>query len=202
MKNNPWTYNSADAVAYQRDNEHFCEPLWVSERLFEEEEFKGGIYDPACGFGNIVISAMRLGLRSYGSDLVFRGWDSTPQDFLLHHDRHDNFVTNPPFDIIREFTEHALSLARRKVAIIIPTSRLNAAHWLRKAPLRRIWLLTPRPSMPPGHVIKDGGKITGGKTDYAWAVMEKGYKGEPEIKWLHRDTDDTLESKDHDTARA
>jgi hypothetical protein len=31
------------------------------------------------------------------------------------------------------------------VAIIFPTARLNAARWLQDTPLRRIWLLTPRP---------------------------------------------------------
>lgn len=54
-------------------------------------------------------------------------------------------------------------------------------------PLRRVWMMTPRPSMPPGHVITAGGKITGGKMDYCWLVWEAGYEGEAEIKWLRRD---------------
>jgi hypothetical protein len=44
------------------------------------------------------------------------------------------------------FALHALSLATAKVAMIFPVARLNAAHWLRATPLRRVWLLTPRPS--------------------------------------------------------
>ena len=47
--------------------------------------------------------------------------------------------------------------------------------------------MTPRPSMPPGGVIKAGGKVGGGKSDYCWLVFQIGYAGEPVMKWLRRD---------------
>jgi hypothetical protein len=170
--------------------EWYVEPSWCSERLFAVEEFSGTIYDPACGMGRIPLAAMRAGLRALGSDMVNRGWDSTPQNFFLHRTRHPNIVTNPPFDIAPEFAQHALQIATRKVAIIFPTARLNAAHhWLSSAPLVRIWLLTPRPSMPPGDYILAGKKPGGGKMDFCWLVFEHGYDGEPKARWLHRDGD-------------
>lgn len=183
----PWTHVSPYSPAYVRVDEHYVEPEWVSKRLFEEEKFQGRIYDPCCGFGRIVKAAFAAGHTAYGSDITDRGWDSTPQDFIGHMSPHDNLVFNPPFDIAPAFIIHAVTLARRKVAAIFPTARLNAASWMRVSPLRRVWLLTPRPSMPPGHVITSGGKVGGGKTDYCWAVFEKGYQGAPEMKWLHRD---------------
>jgi hypothetical protein len=183
----PWTHVAPHSPAYPRVDEHYVEPEWVSKRLFEAETFSGGIYDPACGFGRIVISALRAGHQALGSDLVDRGWDSTPQNFLTHNHIHDNIVSNPPFDIFREFTEHALKLARRKVALIMPTARLNAARWLLETPLQTVWLLTPRPSMPPGYVIQAGGKVGGGKSDYCWLVFEQDYDDLPTVCWLHRD---------------
>jgi hypothetical protein len=174
----------------REENEHYVEPFWCSERLFVEESFEGGVYDPCCGFGRIVISSLKAGLRGYGSDLIDRGWDSTrtPHDFLSSDDeQHDNIVCNPPFNIADTFALHALKLARRKVAIVFPTARLNAAHWLRGIPLRRVWLMTPRPSMPPGYTITAGEKPGGGKMDYCWVVFEKHYLGTPEIHWLRRD---------------
>jgi len=182
----PWTH-VAHSKAYPRVNEHYVEPPWVSERLFDEEKFIGAIYDPACGFGRVVVSALQAGHKAYGSDKVHRGWDSTPQDFFLHKSIHDNIVSNPPFDVFQEFTERAMVRARRKVAMIMPTARLNAARWLMELPLRRIWLLTPRPSMPPGHVLQANGKVGGGKSDYCWLVFEHGFQGEPEMRWLRRD---------------
>lgn len=180
-----------DAHIWMREeNEHYVEPAWCSARLFQEEKFFGAIYDPCCGFGTIVIEALKAGHVGYGSDIIDRGWGSTrtPHNFLSSADeRHDNIVCNPPFKIAGTFANHALMLARRKVAIVFPTARLNAAHWLQGTPLARIWLMTPRPSMPPGHVIKAGGKPGGGKMDFCWVVFEHGYSGEPTVRWLRRD---------------
>lgn len=170
------------------DDEWYVEPEWCSERLFAVESFSGDIYDPCCGMGRIPLAAMRAGLRALGSDIVHRGWDTTPQNFFLHHSRHKNIVCNPPFDIAPEFAKHALQVATRKVAIIFPTARLNAAHhWLKRTPLRRILLLTPRPSMPPGSYILAGKKPGGGKVDFCWLIFEHGYDGDVATDWLHRD---------------
>ncbi len=106
---------------------------------------------------------------------------------MLCTDQFDNIVTNPPFDNARQFALHALKLVARKVAIIFPTARLNAAKWLNATPLARIWFLTPRPSMPPGHVIAAGEKPGGGKTDFVWLVFDRGHNGNPTFGWLHRE---------------
>jgi len=183
----PWTH-TAGATAYARVDEHYVEPHWVSERLFQEEKFTGGIYDPACGLGRIVESAIDAGHIAHGADLVDRRGRGNVQDFLLDHtSAPNNIVSNPPFDIFEAFTKHALERASHKVALIMPTARLNAARWLYDTPLQSVWLLTPRPSMPPGHVIRANGKVGGGKSDYCWLVFEHGYSSHPELKWLHRD---------------
>jgi hypothetical protein len=182
----PWTH-TAGAPAYPRIDEHYVEPFWVSERLFAAERFEGRIYDPACGFGRIVISAQKAGYQAYGSDIADHGWDSSLQNFFSFSSLHNNIVSNPPFKEIERFARHALARATCKVAMICPTARLNAARWLESTPLRRIWLLTPRPSMPPGAYINAGGKVGGGKSDYVWLVWQHGYRGEPAMGWLRRD---------------
>jgi hypothetical protein len=73
--------------------------------------------------------------------------------------------------------------------MIFPTARLNAARWLHGTPLQRVWLLTPRPSMPPGETILRGERPGGGKTDFCWLVWDRGYVGAASIDWLHRDGD-------------
>jgi hypothetical protein len=54
-----------------------------------------------------------------------------------------------------------------------------------------VWLLTPRPSMPPGEVIARGEKPGGGKTDFCWLVFDRTHSGPPELRWLHRDRSGT-----------
>ena len=111
----------------------------------------------------------------------------TPQDFLTYSDQFDNIVTNPPFGIIKGFITHAVSCSRRNTAAIFPVARLNAARWLQDLPLRKIWLMQPRPAMPPGDYIRAGGKVGGGRVDFCWLVFEHGHTGAPELAWLHRD---------------
>lgn len=176
----------------REEHEHYVEPQWCSQRLFEVEQFDGAIIDPCCGFGRIPEAAKNAGYIIGASDIVDRGYKSPAFhtcDFLTDQRRPfaSNIVCNPPFDIFEKFARHALEVTTGKVAMIWLVPRLNAARWLSGTPLRRIWLLTPRPSMPPGHVISAGQKPGGGTQDFAWLVWERGYQGKPELGWLHRD---------------
>jgi hypothetical protein len=172
--------------AYDR----YVEPMWCSTALFAVERFQGLVWDPACGLGNVLKAARSAGYSTYGSDIAEDATGAI-QDFLTAIAPAPKFsvVCNPPFSLIGKFAERALELGACKVAMICPTARLNAAHWLELKPLSRIWLLTPRPSMPPVEVILRGEKPGGGRTDFCWLVFEPDYEGEPMIGWLHRETE-------------
>jgi len=177
------------AHIFDRDvRDFYSEPAWCSERLFAVELFNGLIWDPACGLGTIPRSACAAGLSSFASDIADHGYGER-RDFLAASAPTTifNVVTNPPFRSAREFVERALTVGASKTAIIFPTARLNAAHWLETLPLARIWLLTPRPSMPPGEVILRGEKPGGGKTDFCWLIFDRTHEGPPSLTWLHRD---------------
>jgi hypothetical protein len=175
-------------IWYRETNEHYVEPAWCSERLFEVEAFSGAVHDPCCGLGTIPEAARRAGLTASASDLVDRGYGRARiEDFFGSTERQDNIVCNPPFKVASQFVLHGLTLTSRKIAIIFPIARLNAAHWTAETPLWRVWLLSPRPSMPPGHVIAAGRKPGGGKVDFCWLVFERGHQGPVELRWLHRD---------------
>jgi len=168
----------------------YVEPSWVSERLFAVEKFEGGIWDPACGIGRIADAARRADHFVLATDIVDRGY----AHFTGRYDffnckgmKAANICCNPPFAVCDQFVRHALEFSLLKVAMIWLTRRLNAARWLQDTPLARIYLLTPRPSMPPGHVILAGEKPGGGTQDFCWLVFSRAHKGPPELRWLHRD---------------
>lgn len=182
-------------------HDHYVEPGWVSRRLFQIERFDGCVVDPSCGFGNIVRSAIDEGLDARGYDIVKRSdFCLEERDFLdwrwpdarpAH-----NIVSNPPFGICdnakgrKGYVELALERAERKVALLLPANWIQGdkrSRWLAGTPLRRVLFITPRPSMPPGHVIAAGAKPGNGTTDYAWFIWLKGFDGRPEIGWLRRE---------------
>lgn len=171
----------------REEHEHYVEPLWCSARLFQVVPFYGSIRDPACGFGHIVLSARRRGYTATGADIVSRGFPCRQENFLHSVKPQDNIVCNPPFNLFREFAEHALVNAQKKVAMIWTIRTLPAARWLEHTPLEMILFLTPRPSMPPGHVIAAGGKPGGGKQDFCWLIWNQAHRGPAQVGWLHRD---------------
>jgi hypothetical protein len=184
-----------DAHIFEKAKDGFyVEPAWVSERLFEEEKFADTIYDPACGWGTILRSAQAAGYHNViGGDVVDRRqfrFSFRQTDFLNGVDESwrtgVSVVCNPPFDHVEEFCRKACKIAN-KVAMIMLMRRLNAAHWLDDLPLKMVYLLTPRPSMPPGAWIAAGNKPGGGTQDFCWLVFSKRYRGEPQLQWLNRD---------------
>jgi hypothetical protein len=182
----------ASHIFPKEQHSHYVEPAWCSRRLFDVERFDGHIYDPACGFGTIVISALERGLHAAGSDIINRGWDSTltPSDFLKWNRVHDNIISNPPYDELERFVTHMVACSRLKTVALLPLARIVASHWLKQLPLVRIWLLTPRPSMPPGAYIQAGGRVGKGRQEFCWAVFDKtdaGAATAPVMDWLHRE---------------
>ncbi len=171
----------------REEHEHYVEPAWCSRRLFDVETFIGAIDDPFCGFGMIPRSAANAGHDITSSDIVDRGYGHGDIDFFESTWTQDNIVSNPPFDQFRRAAEHALTLSSRKVAMIWLVRTLPAARWLRDTPLVRIWFLTPRPSMPPGHTIMAGKKPGGGKQDFCWLVWDKAQTVPATVGWLHRE---------------
>jgi len=168
----------------------YVEPSWVSERLFAVEKFDGTIWDPACGIGRVTEAARRAGYRTLATDIADRGYPHFDGlvDFLdCGRMPAANICTNPPFTVCDQFVRRALELVPGKVAMIWLARRLNAARWLQNTLLARVYLLTPRPSMPPGQVILAGEKPGGGTQDFCWLVFSRAHKGPPELRWLHRD---------------
>ncbi len=178
---------------------HYVEPAWCSERLFAIESFGAPgalVLDPAAGWGNIPRVAAAAGYTAMASDIVDR-LDRRGLDGVRFHIC--NFLEespvrsawsiacNPPFDHIKEFCERGLEIATYKVAMIVPLRRLPAARWLESLPLETVYLLTPRPSMPPGTWIEAGNIPGGGSQDFCWLVFNKRAGAvAPRFRWLSR----------------
>jgi hypothetical protein len=178
----------------------YVEQQWVTEQLLQAEFAIdgmlswGAIWDPACGQGNVLRAAHDFGYLVHATDIAFRGYAGgkglfQELDFLGGIDfvrsaapkRNFSIVSNPPYSykkgISEAFVRRALELATDKVAMLLPVKwqASQARHRLfTEFPPARIWVLSERPSMPPGDVVKALGDAAfkRGKVDYMWVVWD------------------------------
>lgn len=163
---------------YERDDhDWYVEETWNVARLFERVPFDGRIHDPCCGMGTIVKEAMRRGFKASGSDIADRGYQFAVGDFFGSTTKHDNIVTNPPYKIALSVIEHALRLARRRVAVL---TQIKFLAGQKRYPLftdprmEKVIVFSRRPNMPPGKMLREHGESIrgGGSIDYCWLVWD------------------------------
>lgn len=106
----------------------------------------------------------------------------------------DNIVMNPPFfrgKGAEAFIRRALRIAQRKVAAFVETrflgSEARAGGFYLEHPPTSIWMVTPRPSCPPGDYLAAGNKAEGGRQDCCWIVWDKTTNERQPIRWLTQD---------------
>jgi len=183
---------NARSSGYERQaQDWYREPRRAIDALLDVENFECGIWDPACGAGNIVQAALDRKIPAIGYDIVDRGFPGTHvYDFLgLCSDggaeTNMAIVTNPPFNLAVEFALHALTLTREKVCILQRTTWLEGERRYRtlfsKGHLMRVWQFRSRISMPPGD---SDAEPKGGSVSFAWFVFSRAHNGSFTGGWL------------------
>lgn len=182
---------------YEREEDDFyVDPPWCTEALVAAEgaRLKPRCWDPACGRGTIPLELRRLGVDpgALGSDKVDRGFGNR-FDFLAQQtpviDGYTSIVSNPPYAAAETFARVALSIAPY-VALLVQAkflySQARYRFFMEYRP-SRIYHLSQRPSMPPGHLL-DKIAAKGGKMDFAWVVWDAYDAGKPplstRVDWL------------------
>jgi hypothetical protein len=189
------------AHVFQRDpHDWYVENQACTRALLRVERFFGTVWNPACGQGNIMRACRATGLEAVGSDVVRRAgfdddaWWCGVGDFLQDSraPSFESIITNPPFFKAKgteAFIRKALRVARHKVAIFTDVKFLaggaRASGLYAEHPPSRVWILSPRPSCPPGEWLKAGNKAGGGTADWVWAVWSLTEPRQPtQLNWL------------------
>lgn len=175
----------------------YVEERFATRELLKREQFPSVIYDPCCGRGHILAEANLAGYRPIGSDIVLRQWVGPMDaywagafDFLTHAPVVTNMgdvgvIMNPPFrhgdaaQGIEGFVRKAMTLPHvQKIAAFVPARFLwgkdRAQQFHQTVPATSVYMITPRPSCPPGPVWEDAPEEVGGGADeFAWMVWER-----------------------------
>jgi len=189
-----------DAKRYQ----FYPTPPDAVRALLRKVEFKGKILEPACGTGNISMELIAAGydpVDVLSSDYGDFGYGTPYTNFFDIEDHFANVVTNPPFskkqkkkkgdppiDPEAEYNDggdvprwirHALRLATRKVALLLPLFMLGGKERYtiyQTCPPRLVLPFVERLSF-----VESGSEY---EKTCAWFVWHKGFKGKPEVEWL------------------
>ena len=160
------------------------------EMLLELEQFAPVIWEPACGEGHISKVLQAHGYQVISTDLVYRGFgDPEPLDFLK--ETLDGFegdiITNPPYSTGLEFVQRALESVRPggKVAMFLKVQFLEGQKrgaFFKNTPPRIVYISRSRLAC-----YKNGDMSVKPESAiaYAWYVWEKGFTGDPVIKWFN-----------------
>lgn len=160
------------------------------EMLLALEPFSPLIWEPACGEGHISKVLQAHGHDVISTDLIYRGFgDPEPMDFLTETfpDFEGDIITNPPYSAGLEFVERALETVRLggKVAMFLKVQFLEGkrrGELFAKTPPRTVYISRSRLAC-----YKNGDLSTNPESAiaYAWYVWEKGFTGDPVIKWFN-----------------
>jgi hypothetical protein len=166
------------------DNDWYVEPEWCVEALKARVPLIGGVHDPCCGMGTIP----RV-MGGTGADLVDRGYGYPQRDFLEDFAAYDNIVTNPPYGIAQQIIEHALKIAKWRVAALVQVKFLASQrrHGLfTRDETEKVLMFSRRPSMPPGEMLRESGESIrgGGSIDFCWVVWCRGNLAPTVLDWV------------------
>ena len=154
-------------------------------------ELSKDIWECACGGGHMAEVLIEHGYDVYATDLVDRGYGAEFVNFLDLYDYgyyDGDIVTNPPYKYAKEFVEQAIRYIPEgnKVCMLLKIQFLEGKarkKLFEKYPPKYIYVYSERQQCALNGDFEKYKK--GGKTQaYIWIIWEKGFKGEPVIRWI------------------
>jgi hypothetical protein len=185
------TLGSSNHVPEEREAfDYYATDPRAVEMLLELEQFSPVIWEPACGEGHISKVLQAHGYEVISTDLIYRGFgDPEPLDFLKEslEDFEGDIITNPPYKYALEFAEQALNSVQpgRKVAMFLKLQFLEGKsrkQFFLHNPPKVVYVSSSRLICAMNGEFS---KYPSSAVAYAWFVWEKGFQGDPIIKWIN-----------------
>ena len=189
------TLGASNHSEYERQQHDYyaTEPRAV-ELLLAEERFAPTIWECACGEGHLSKVIEKAGYSVISTDLIYRGFGYPASvDFLSRKDEGcfaGDIITNPPYKYALEFVEQALRVVMpsRKVAMFLKLTFLEGRKrkdFFKDNPPKTIYVSSSRLLCAKNGEFEKMRDAGGSAVAYAWYVWEKGYSGDPVVKWIN-----------------
>lgn len=176
----------------RQENDFYATDSIAIDKLLAYETPNKNIWECACGQGDLSERLEEYGYSVYSTDLIDRGYGQGGIDFLEQTTKwKGDILTNPPYKYAKEFVLQALDLIenKRKVYMFLKLTFLEGIARYRdlfsKHPPKTIYVFSQRVMCAKNGDFEGMKKGGGSAVAYAWYVWEKGYKGDPVIKWVN-----------------
>lgn len=161
----------------------------ATRALLAEEKFSENIWEPAAGHHLISNELENAGYKVKSTDIADYGFGDELGNFLEFEDSYDgDIVTNPPYELANDFAIKALEVIPEghKVAMFLRTLFLEGQKRYEKLfsinPPKIVYVFSTRVVSDKNDDFNHGSAVS-----YSWFVWEKGFKGDPVIKWIRID---------------
>lgn len=180
----------------REENDYYATSPKAVEMLLEQETFAHDIWECAAGEDHIANVLRKHGYSVLSTDIIDRTGHTQVLDFLTtkstpEKEFNGDIITNPPYKYAQEFVEHALDLIcpENKVAMYLKLTFLEGKKRQRlfsQKNLKTVYVMTCRMGCAKnGEFANKEQQTEAGAVAYAWFVWEKGYNGDPVIKWIN-----------------
>ena len=199
-----WTGNNKSAftclgasnhsLTEREKNDYYATHPSHVEELLKLETFNKNIWECAVGGGHIANVLEKHGYNVYGTDIVNRGWRAAQYyDFLNMENNeiimskwHGDIITNPPYKYAKYFIQNAIKVIDEgnKIAMFLKLTFLEGQarkQLFNKYPPKTIYVYSKRALCAKNGKFE---KYPSSAIAYAWFIWEKGFKGNPIIKWI------------------
>lgn len=181
------------------DNDYYATDPKAVEMLLRQYEFNGNkMLEPCVGGGHIANAVKTFvgyeDVEVTGIDLIDRGHPNTiVADFLewSNGEKYDFIISNPPYSLAQEFIEHGLELLvpNGQMAMFLKIQFLEGQKrkfFFEDNPPRYIYVFRNRMATWNNgqSVDPNTGKKWATTMCHAWFIWEKGFNGEPIVRWL------------------
>ena len=187
-------YTTLGASSHSKDErenrDYYATDPVAMELLLAEETFARKVWEPACGEGHLAKVLEAHGYAVLSSDIVYRGYGNPePYNFLSPGPNgfDGDIITNPPYRHALEFVEKALDIVEdgNKVAMFLKLQFLEGKgrkRFFKKYPPKIIYVSSSRIKCAKNG---DFDSMQSSAVAYGWFIWEKGYTGEPVIRWIN-----------------
>lgn len=177
---------SNHALEEREENDFYATDPEAIDKLFQVEEFDNNIWECACGDGELSKRMIEYGKNVLSTDLIDRGYGIGRCNFLEQDECFDgDIITNPPYKYITEFILNAIKLSKNKVAMFCKLTTLESQSRyediFKTYPPKTIYVFSKRISC---YKNNDKSAYKSSAVCYAWFIWEKGFTGEPTVRWV------------------